>query len=446
AYNLFLHPLAKYPGPKVAALTDLWYAFNWMGGRWPFVMEKVHEKYGDVVRIAPNELSFASIQSFKDIYGHSTKGKLPFLKSAWYDRDEVSPGIVSTRDPVDHRQQRRSLSSGFSAKSLREQEHIVQRYVNLFLEQIGRLSAADTDDLAFGESFGAVASGKSNRWVSLILNSTYIGMLVGLRKRIPAMNFFLPFIIPRNAAREYAEHCQLTREKTIKRVQQQSISNRPDFFESILKSGDYTQERLESQANTLIVAGSDTTSAFLSSAVYLLLKNPDSLCRLQGEVRSAFASLDEITGDAARDLSYLHGVIQEGLRLYPPSPFGLSRISPGATVDGNFIPAGTLVSTDRWATMRNPRFWHDSYSFRPERWIGDGFGDEKDAFQPFSLGPRTCIGINLAYLESRLILAKMVWKYDWTLVEKDLDWFRDARLYVLWKNPRLRVHFSARKP
>jgi hypothetical protein len=55
-YNLYFHPLAKFPGPKLAAVSDLYYAIYWPAGRWPFQLEELHKKYGDVVRYAPNDV------------------------------------------------------------------------------------------------------------------------------------------------------------------------------------------------------------------------------------------------------------------------------------------------------------------------------------------------------------------------------------------------------
>ncbi|KAM6512923.1 hypothetical protein FSOLCH5_010615 [Fusarium solani] len=297
-YNLFFHPLSKYPGPKLAAITDLWYAFHWTSGKWHFVIQETHRKYGDVVRIGPNELSFSSVESYKDIYGHSTKGKKPFLKSTWYANDDSSPpAILSTRDPVDHRKQRQCLSHAFSAKSLRDQQAVVHKYVDLFIEQIGKLGGPDTGgvnipeafswltfdiigDLAFGESFDTVATGKTNFWVSIIYDGTWFGLLVGLRRRVPLMNLILPFIVPKDAAKNHMLHQKLTAEEVAKRIEQKDTLARSDFFHHILKKGDFTQQGLESQASTLIVAGSETTAAFLSGATCFLLKNPDCVSKL----------------------------------------------------------------------------------------------------------------------------------------------------------------------
>jgi hypothetical protein len=59
-YNVYFHPLARYPGPRLAAISNIYYARHWPGGRWPFILEELHEKYGEVVRYAPNDLSVSA--------------------------------------------------------------------------------------------------------------------------------------------------------------------------------------------------------------------------------------------------------------------------------------------------------------------------------------------------------------------------------------------------
>ncbi|ETS83955.1 hypothetical protein PFICI_05831 [Pestalotiopsis fici W106-1] len=458
-YLKWFHPLAKFPGPPLAAISDVWYAFHWTGGRWPFVMEKIHQKYGDVVRVAPNELSFATAAAYKDIYGHATKGKKQFLKSSWYENGDPVPGIVSTRDPADHARQRRSLAHAFSTNSLRDQEDLIHTYTDLFITQLAKHGGQSSEGinmpeafhwltfdiaghLAFGESFGAVASMRTNYWVSIIIDGVFFGNIANaLKKRLPLLTPLLLLIMPKDLKRKYITHRQLTLEKIQKRINNQQL-DRDDFFSHILKKGDYTNEGLASQAGTLIIAGSDTTSSFLNGVFYYLVTNPDKLSKLQSEVRTAFNDMSEITGASTATLPYIHGVIEEGLRLTPPAPFGLARISPGADIAGHFVPAGVTVSVDHWSTLHDPRYWYDAASFLPERWVGDGFGDEKAAFHPFSLGPRGCLGINLAYLEARIILAKLAWALDWELVDADVDWKRDARLYTLWHHPRMRGRFN----
>ncbi|KAI0594386.1 cytochrome P450 [Biscogniauxia sp. FL1348] len=461
-YRLTFHPLAKFPGPKLAAISDIWYAKAYTSGYYPFIIQKMHAKYGDVIRIAPNELSFAAPGTFKEIYNYATKDRPTFLKGPWYDRPEPEPSIVHTRDPADHSMQRKSLSHAFSAQSLRDDEYVVQTYVNLFIEQLRKFAGPGTEginlseaynwvtfdiigDLTFGESFNAVAEAKSNFWISLILDASYFAMISTTAKRIPILKLMLPFVMPKNAPERFKIHRKLTDEKLQKRIQQGATSNREDFFAHILRRGNFTPGQLRTQSIVLTVAGSETTSTFLSGVTYFLLKNPETLSKLRREVRSAFPSADDITGDATGQLPYLRAVVEEGLRLFPPAAIGLQRVSPGAVVDGHWIPAGTTVATDPFTAAHDSRNFRQPWDFRPERWTDPECADNKAASRPFSLGPRACIGTNLALLESRIVLAKVVHAFDLELLSRDLDWWRDVRFYMLWHKPKMMVRFHPRE-
>jgi cytochrome P450 len=189
------------------------------------------------------------------------------------------------------------------------------------------------------------------------------------------------------------------------------------------------------------IAASETTATFLSGVTYYLLKNQTAMQKLKAEIRNGFSS-SEINAETTARLYYLHAVIEEGLRIFPPVSFGPPRISPGAEVNGVYVPPGTIVSTNFYATTRDPRYWTQPESFIPERWLeGSGYTDLKEASRPFSLGPRACLGINLAYMEMRIILAKAVWHFDWELME-DVNWETDSKFRMLWKKPVLKVRFS----
>ncbi|KAF4958367.1 hypothetical protein FGADI_2533 [Fusarium gaditjirri] len=158
----------------------------------------------------------------------------------------------------------------------------------------------------------------------------------------------------------------------------------------IIESDNLDLVHLSEQSKLLMITGSGTTANLLAATTHYLLKNPDKLANLQAEVRSAISSRDEITGDAVAHLPYLDGVIEE------------------------------------------------------ERWVGEGFGDRKEASKPFSLGPRGCLGINLAYMEAGVTMASLVWKYDLGLVNQDLDWLADIRLHLIWEKPKLMVRYYPR--
>ena len=175
AYNLWWHPLARFPGPKRAVVTPLWTMKHWLSGDNLWTVKELHEKYGPVVRIAANQLSFCSSSSWKDIHGHRTNRK-PFVKGSFYEPFPSDfKNIVSVSNPVHHAIMRKSLSHGFSVSALTVQEDRVQDFVDLFIDRIERgftetpgnmtqwynfLTFDIIGELAFGSSFECLETGK----------------------------------------------------------------------------------------------------------------------------------------------------------------------------------------------------------------------------------------------------------------------------------------------
>lgn len=113
-----------------------------------------------------------------------------------------------------------------------------------------------------------------------------------------------------------------------------------------------TEEWLLAQANVLIVAGFDPITNLLSALVYYLCRSPDKTQKLVKEIREAFSSYDEINADALQNLKYLQAVLDEGLRIHTNAAFGLPRLSPGAEVDGDYIPKGVRTKGYKIFTIR----------------------------------------------------------------------------------------------
>ncbi|KAI4198068.1 MAG: hypothetical protein LQ350_005509 [Teloschistes chrysophthalmus] len=121
------------------------------------------------------------------------------------------------------------------------------------------------------------------------------------------------------------------------------------------------------------------------------------------------------------------------------------------------------IYTSAWTVTHDEKYFHEPYVFKPERWIDIGCKDVKEASQPFSLGPRGCLGRNhgkkkeidqrpaahihsFAELEISLILAKILHRYDLEMVNKDLDWEGQSHVHVMWWKPELRVRFLPAAP
>ena len=174
--------------------------------------------------------------------------------------------------------------------------------------------------------------------------------------------------------------------------------------------------------------------------------------KLQAEVRTEFAAMDEISGERLSRLPFLSACAQETLRLLPPANGKTAqRTAPGGMIADTYIPAGTLVSADIYSIQRSPLYFADPASFRPERWIDNGPGSpyEKDvraAHRPFLIGTRACIGRTMAIQSIRLITAKLVFRYDFEMVNRDsFVWERDAASSLVYTDYEVMVRLSRPK-
>lgn len=302
-----------------------------------------------------------------------------------------------------------------------------------------------TGDLAFGEPFGAVRAAKSHYWVSLLLGAVYGSTAAGLKIRLPILKYLLPFLIPKNAIELYAQHKALTLEKVRRRIEIGDNQDREDFLASVIRNGSLREEELASEAEILLIAGAETSATAMTATLYYLAVHPKSLAKLRAELAASFHSSADITGDTTAPLPYLNAVLEETMRIFPPSPVGPPRVSPGDIVDGVYVPEGVYLSTDIMSLHNDPDNTPSPDSWIPERWTGEYGGKEKPYTVPFSIGPRACIGINLAYMEMRVVLAKIAFSLDWELVGKPASWPDSCRLTQLWKKSPLPLKFSRRK-
>lgn len=209
-----------------------------------------------------------------------------------------------------------------------------------------------------------------------------------------------------------------------------------------------TRDEIISNATILILAGSETTATVLSGATYLLHQNPEKLAILQKEVREAFSSIDDITLLSSSKLPYLHAVLEETMRCYPPAADNLPRVTPseGAMVAGEWVPGNTTVGVNPWSAYHDSRNFTDPEVFAPERFLSGTSkyqNDNYEAFQPFSFGPRNCIGRNLAYNELRSFLARVVFAYEWDVYPESNNWL-DQKVWFAWEKPSLMIQLRRR--
>src|SRR2546426_2844866 len=172
-----------------------------------------------------------------------------------------------------------------------------------------------------------------------------------------------------------------------------------------------TEKQVHDHILTFLAAGHETTAIALVWTFYLLSQHPQVRIKLQDQIRSVLADREPTLDDLAK-LPYLDWVLSESMRLYPPAWLQMRFVAKESTIDGVRLPVGTLLILSQWVIHRLPAIWQDAEVFKPERW--DPANEQQippGAYFPFGGGPRTCIGMPLAQLEARIILANILHHY-----------------------------------
>ncbi|TFB01345.1 Isotrichodermin C-15 hydroxylase [Trichoderma ghanense] len=477
-YNLFFHPLSTYPGPWLWTVSDIPYSLVSVSGNAHKRMLRIHMQYGPVVRVGPNTVFYSHPDATKEIRGHRKGSKAEHLKDPHLHSGNQSNVIGADRK--NHIRYRRSLAYGFSHQAMLNQEPIINKYIDTLLTGLKNQSTKQgkidivrwynyttfdiIGDLAFGEPFYCLEKSDYHPWVALIFSGVKNLSLMSVCSKHGKLGKILAMLlVPKDLRAKGMQHRRLSIEKVRRRLD--SGSSRPDFMTAMMttrgSSEELTFKELASNASLLIAAGSETTATALSAATYYLGLYPKTFAKLATEVRSAFCSEKDITLTNVQHLTYLQAVIDEAMRLFPSAPGTQPRIiSPGGdTILGRYVPEGTVVGVWQWVNHHNPAHFHDAESFIPERWLGGARfeSDKRDAFMPFSIGPRNCIGrknaklgklnyiVSLAYSEMKLILARLVWNFDVKLAEESVGWDMRSKVYMLWEKGPIYVDLTRRK-
>ncbi|KAL3427036.1 fatty acid synthase alpha subunit reductase [Phlyctema vagabunda] len=466
-YRLYLHPLAKYPGPILGRLTNLYGGYQSWKGTFHEDVSNCHKKYGNIVRYAPNRILFNTTGGLQDIYGHRSN----VIKSTIYNQMvHRAPNILTQRDKAQHAVRRRVMSYGFSENALRGFEPLIRAPIDKFCEKL-LLSAGNAN--AWSEPFNV------SKWcdyltfdimTAVIFSRSYNALdLVDKRNIIQAIedsNVRVSVLIQADSLRFWRLDKKLfpkaiaARNVFIKFVSEilkdrlfSKQPNEKDIFSLLKNAKDpetgatFTEKEFGGEIATLIVAGSDTTSTTMASTLFYLTRNPVAYKNATSEVRKAFSDLGEVhTGSQLNSCVYLRACIDEALRMSPPAGGVLWREvqSGGASIDGHFMPEGVDVGTGIYSIHHNPEYYPNPLSYRPERWLKVNPRDAGiQPYCPFSIGPRSCIGKSLALMEVMLTIAVILLQFDVQDAEEGHNSFTD--IHEVSAEFRLRDHITGAK-
>ncbi|EME41126.1 hypothetical protein DOTSEDRAFT_82343 [Dothistroma septosporum NZE10] len=472
-YNISpFHPLHDYPGPLLWKATRLTASYHHATGDLYKCIAVIHDEYGRAVRIAPDEVSFSSPSAFPAIYN----ARPQLGKSPWHfgpaneiklpDGNSLPESLITAPD-AEHTRLRKLITPAFLNAGIAEVEPVLQKYTDLLCKQLAVASKAGSQNmvewllwtlndvigqLALDQEFQCLELRRMHPWPKFLLSVLKQTAFLNQFRRFGFSFKLLTMLAPQKLLDERDEFMNVVYRAVNQRLAREKgqasdigygndQKSRPDLVGLMLRDMRGTDRLSEPEviSNSILIigGGAETTSTCLSATLYHLCKAPHAMQRLKDEIRGCFSTNEEITITAISDLPYLKAVIDESLRIFPVASYITPRVIPeeGHIIDGHFLPGGTHVPMGQFFMGRSGQFFDDPREFRPERWL-EGNEVQKvsgmrvnEILKPFSMGPRNCIGKQLALTEARLVTAKLIWHFDMELDGLHQSWVQDARYY-----------------
>jgi cytochrome P450 len=334
-----------------------------------------------------------------------------------------------------HRRHRRLLSPAFSRKRLASYAEDMVSLTDEALSslQVGEVRAIDVDmrtltsrivaRTLLGESENAeteLASVHLTQAIRLLGNP--------LTRLLPFDAFGLPYRKYLNATLALEEEMLSILEA---RKRAGPTGERGDMLEALLTAHDeetdtrLTDHEILGHVSIFFAAGHETSANALSWTLFLLALFPEVSARVSEEVDRVLGGAPP-TPDDLDKLVYLGWVIKESLRLFTPAPWNGRVLSEDVELLGHTVPKGAEVLVSLYQTHRVPEVFREPNRFWPERW--ETLKPTAYEYNPFSAGPRTCIGAAFATMEIKIVLAMMFQRYRFALVPQTINRFAELVL------------------
>ncbi|KAI0689003.1 cytochrome P450 [Cerioporus squamosus] len=396
--------------------------------------------------------------------------------------------MAGIQDIPYHLQRRRPWNRGLNQSALKEYEPLIVDRLQLLIRRLREQSgiidlglwlkyfAYDfMSDMAFGGGSELLKDGDKNNVWSIIEEGMIFATILHTLPWLGAYLFKLPGSVKPLLAMQ-----QTTARLAEERFKRGSKTRDLYYYLSNEDLPDKAPPPLRELADDgvlAVVAGSDTASLTMTSVFYLLLTHPETYVKLQAEVDTLYLLFGESSSETMhhREMPYLHAVINEALRLYPPVPLGTQRQVPHNAspfvLGAVEIPPGTSVYLPTLALHRDPRNFTFPEEFWPERWlVASGqlgyeearlpssashlkkagfpeFVHNEAAFTPFSAGPMNCPGKGLAMLEMRMVIVELVRNFVFRLRDgwDPATYEKEFKDYFTASRPGLPVTMALRR-
>ncbi|KAL2819847.1 cytochrome P450 [Aspergillus cavernicola] len=435
-------PITKLPGPWHTGFTSLALKYHEFTSNRRLFIHNLHKKYGVVVRIAPNEASFASLEAIREIYASGGSG---YDKTELYDlfRQFGMKTMFSTLDKYTHSQRKRELADRYAMTNVLREEHvsaITDRARDFVSRCVASSKSVDVyvwlhcyalDGVTnFMFSPGGLQSLNSDSDFEIMEELTYHQ---SLQKNL--LHYYLPNLAPYFPKNLTPRHAPKTNTYVLKMSAQQDPSQHTLVAKLTRKDSPLTHAQVAAECKDHMAAGIDTTGDGLCFLMYELSQTHHHLFQ-----DKLYNELTTVSSETPLDrFPYLDAVVKEALRCAPPIPMSFPRFVPqgGRTIDGYYVPEKTIVSCQPYTVHRlDEDVFPEPDRFNPDRWLEEkGAAERNRLFFAFSTGGRGCTGRNLAMVEMKVLLREVYSRFR-TTVAVDMAGCMDIDDQIISARPR----------
>ncbi|OWZ22577.1 hypothetical protein PHMEG_0002691 [Phytophthora megakarya] len=417
-----------------------------------------------VVLTMPNDLHDVFVDKFDVFEKGGSLGDISF--------DVLGHGLLNVNGDK-WKQQRRAASHLFSTKSIREVMEPVIREKTLQLRNVLAQCAEREQTVSMKSLLGKFTSDVFTR-IGFGVELDQLGGDVHLdemhplditlhavqnRFQTPMWMWKLARFLNIGAEKRLRDNMKIVNDMVcdimVRSITDKSTHERKNLLTLLMNNNVNADPReLQDTAVNFFIAGKDTTSFSLSWLIVMMNRHPHVLEKIRKEIQTVLPGL--LTGELqtptledTQKLVYLDAAVKESVRLWSVSTYRCTTRDTTLT-DGGFIKKGTVVVVSKYAAARRANVWgEDAAEYKPERWFDEKSGEPKKITPPqfitFSSGPRKCIGMRLAMLEMKTVMAVLFSRFDIETVEDPFKITYDFSFVLPVKGPlevRVRDHIT----
>jgi len=375
-------------------------------------------------RRKPFLVEVTDVQTLRQVLKDETSTKPDFVYSLYLKVHKGNFNIFSSEGPK-WKHSRKAIASAFSSKHVNRMNTVVKEKTDIWVTNklIVKIENGEPIDVASEMLHLTLCSiceaafqySITDNEAENFLKELHLALMEAAAADMPFRKYISRFLSSSRRASVASDRLIDFSQKVLDAYRSLECPIEGTVIDCIAKNSHYENDKDRvADIFIMLVGGHDTTAYTISWTMFELAKHQEEQKKLRSMLHTADSS-------ARLHVPKLHHVIKEAMRLHPVAAMGTCRkiasdliIKREDPLPDYFVPEGSIIMVSIMGMMRNERYYKDPDSFKPSRWENPT-KDEVDAFMPFLIGRRNCVGQSLAHSNLRIIVSTLIQNYDWAV-------------------------------